>query len=175
MGRLARPELVRDLGLDELRRVVAGGLVPADLAQRARHAPGPPLPSQFRLTPAGAVVAIRRESPRSEGLGAGGGRAVGSVRHRAPSPGEPGDTVLVVPTLDPGLAAVLPSLAGLVAETGSALSHLAILARELGVATVVGVSDARHRFPAGARVVVDGRSGEVHHLTDEDDAEEEVA
>jgi pyruvate,water dikinase len=172
MRRLAGPELVRDLGLDELRCVVAGDSLPADLPRRVRQAPGAPLPSQFRLTPSGAVVAVRPESARSEGLGAGGGRAVGRVRHRPPGPGEPGDTVLVVPTLDPGLAAVLPSLAGLVAETGSALSHLAILARELGVATVVGVPDARRRFPAGARVVVDGRSGEVRHVTDEADGEE---
>jgi hypothetical protein len=34
------------------------------------------------------------------------------------------------------------------------------------------VPDARHRFPAGARVVVDGRSGEVRHVTDEADGEE---
>jgi pyruvate,water dikinase len=174
MGELARPELVRDLGLDELRRFVAGGSLPADLPRRPRQPAGPPLPSQFRLTPGGAVVAVRPPSAGSEGLGAGGGRAVGRVRHRTPSPAEQRDTVLVVPNLDPGLAAVLPALAGLVAETGSALSHLAILARELGVATVVGVPDARHRFPAGAPVVVDGRSGEVRLLIDVENAGEVV-
>jgi rifampicin phosphotransferase len=166
-GRLARPELVRDLGLDELGLVVSGGPLPADLARRAERSAGPPLPARFRLTPAGAVVAVQSESARSDGLGAGGGRAVGRVRHRAPSPDAPRDTVLVVPMLDPGLAAVLPSLAGLVSETGSALSHLAILARELDVATVVGVPDARHRFPAGALVVIDGRSGEVRCVTED--------
>jgi pyruvate,water dikinase len=53
MRRLAGPELVRNLGLDELRRVVAGDSLPADLPRRVRQAPGPPLPSQFRLTPSG--------------------------------------------------------------------------------------------------------------------------
>jgi phosphoenolpyruvate-protein kinase (PTS system EI component) len=48
-----------------------------------------------------------------------------------------------------------------VAETGSFLSHLAILAREFGVPTAVGVDDAVARFPAGATVVVDGTTGEV--------------
>ncbi len=73
---------------------------------------------------------------------------------------EPG-AVLVVRTLDPGLAPLLPRLGGLVAETGSFLSHLAILAREFGVPTVVGVADAVSRFPAGSTVLVDGTTGEV--------------
>jgi phosphohistidine swiveling domain-containing protein len=172
-GRLAHPASVRELGLDELGGVVAGDPPPADLTRRA-GAPGPPLPPRFRLTAGGGVVALRAKSERSEGLGAGGGRAVGCVRQRPPGAGGPRDTVLVVPTLDPGLAAVLPALAGLVSETGSALSHLAILARELGVATVVGVPDARRRFPVGGRVVVDGRSGEVRQLGDAAIAEEET-
>jgi pyruvate,water dikinase len=80
---------------------------------------------------------------------------------------QPADTlpadgaVLVVRTLDPGLAPMLPGLRGLVAETGSVLSHLAILAREFGIPTVVGVEDAVRRFPPGTAVVVDGASGEV--------------
>ena len=69
--------------------------------------------------------------------------------------------VLVVPLLDPSLARLLPRLGGLVAESGSALSHLAILARESGVPTVVGVPDARRRFPEGSVVTVDGTVGSV--------------
>ena len=51
--------------------------------------------------------------------------------------------VLVVRTLDPALAGVLPTVAGLVAETGSPLSHLAILAREYQVPAVVGLAGTR--------------------------------
>ncbi|HEX6249719.1 MAG TPA: PEP-utilizing enzyme, partial [Nocardioidaceae bacterium] len=91
----------------------------------------------------------------------GGGRGVGPVcqgtMHRPPSPGD----VLVVRALEPGLAGWLPGLAGLVAETGASLSHLAILAREYGVPTVVAVHDALNRFPSGVRVLVDGATGEV--------------
>ena len=72
--------------------------------------------------------------------------------------------VLVVRTLDPGLAALLPGLGGLVAETGSVLSHLAILAREYGVPTVVGLTDATSKFSPGTWVVVDGSTGEVSEL-----------
>ncbi len=74
--------------------------------------------------------------------------------------------VLVVHSLDPALAGVLPGLAGLVSETGSALSHLAILAREYGIPTVVGVANAVDRFPAGTVIAVDGTSGAVDSAED---------
>jgi pyruvate,water dikinase len=48
-----------------------------------------------------------------------------------------------------------------VSETGSVLSHLAILAREYGVPTVVGVPDALTRFTEGTLVIVDGNEGDV--------------
>lgn len=76
--------------------------------------------------------------------------------------------VLIVPHLDPALAPLLPGLAGLVSETGSVLSHLAILAREYGVPTVVDLSGARERFPAGSWVVVDGGTGEVSPVESEE-------
>jgi rifampicin phosphotransferase len=69
--------------------------------------------------------------------------------------------VLVTATLTPGLAPLLSRLAGIVAETGSVLSHLAILARESGVATVVGYAGAVAELPAGTVVEVDGDAGRV--------------
>ena len=120
---------------------------------------GPPLPARFRLGSDGTAVAVHTGD--GGGTGAGGGRAVGVADHgHDPAPG----SVLVVDTLDPRLAPVLRDLAGLVASTGSPLSHLAILAREHGVATVVGVSDAPRRFPPGTELLVDGTTGEVSVL-----------
>ena len=49
----------------------------------------------------------------------------------------------------------------LVAETGSVLAHLAILARESGVATVVGHVGAVEEFPEGTTIDVDGDTGQV--------------
>ena len=69
--------------------------------------------------------------------------------------------MLVVQHLEPALAPVLGQVDGLVAETGSALSHLAILAREAGVAVVAGVDGALERFPDGVELMVDGTTGEV--------------
>ena len=88
--------------------------------------------------------------------------------HGTDGPPKPGD-VLVVRTLSPTLAAHLPVVAGIVSETGSVLSHLAILAREYDVPTVVAVGDALHRFPVGTRLLVDGDSGEVRVLTEVND------
>jgi pyruvate,water dikinase len=111
----------------------------------------------FRLTTDGAPVAVRGEEG---GRGAGGGRGTGVVVHAGDGP-PPEGAVLVVRTLDPSLAPHLGRLGGLVAETGSVLSHLAILARESGVPTVVGVDDALRRFPPGSTVLVDGTTGTV--------------
>jgi phosphohistidine swiveling domain-containing protein len=69
--------------------------------------------------------------------------------------------VLVVDALTPTLGPLLPRLAGLVSETGSVLSHLAILAREAEVPIVVGRPGATTDLEDGIVVRVDGQSGEV--------------
>jgi phosphohistidine swiveling domain-containing protein len=94
-------------------------------------------------------------------VGAGGGTASGPV-HVGDDP--PAGSVLVVTHLDPRLAPIVSRLAGLVAETGSPLSHLAILAREHGVATVVGHAGAAERYAPGTVVEVDGTAGTVRVL-----------
>lgn len=155
---------VVDVRLDQLRALLdSGGTVALDL--RRSVTAGPPLPASFRLTEDGVVVPVRTPGDAQGGKGAGGGRGSGPVHlgiEVAPSPGD----VLVVRTLDPGLAALLPDLGGLVAETGSVLSHLAILAREYRVPTVVGLPNATERFASGSWVVVDGSTGEVSRLAD---------
>jgi pyruvate,water dikinase len=165
-GVLADAGLVAFVSLDELRGLVEGGSAPDDLVDRSSVKPGPPLPAAFRQSPSGAIAPVRRRGDhRPGGRGAGGGRGDGRVAHAgngAPKPGE----VLVVRTLSPTLAVHLPVVAGIVAETGSVLSHLAILAREYGVPTVVAVHDAVHRFPVGTRLLVDGDSGEVSVLAE---------
>ena len=163
-GVLESPGEVVNLRLDELSAVLdSRGTVALDL-RRSINA-GPPLPTSFRLTDGGVVIPVREGRDAEAGKGAGGGRGSGPV-HVGTETAPPSGAVLVVRTLDPNLAAVLPDLAGLVAETGSVLSHLAILAREYGVPTVVGLANATERFSPGAWVVVDGSTGEVSGLTD---------
>ena len=160
-GVLTTAGTVSRLRLGELAELVAtGGSVAVDL--RRDTEPGPPLPSSFRLTDDGIVVPVGTGHDGT-GRGAGGGRGSGPVHigtDVAPTAGD----VLVVRTLDPGLAPLLPGLGGLVAETGSVLSHLAILAREYGVPTVVGLAGATERLDDGAWVLVDGTTGDVSEL-----------
>ncbi|MGW0707625.1 PEP/pyruvate-binding domain-containing protein [Streptomyces sp. NPDC002643] len=150
----------------EFVTALEGGPLPDDLDERLPRTASAPLPDAFRLADGGVVVAERPARRSADGTregtgwqGVSGGRAVGTAWDGTGS--RPPDAVLVVRTLDPALAPHLPHLSGLVAQTGSPLSHLAVLAREFGVPTVVGVGDAVHRFPPGTRLTVDGTSGDV--------------
>jgi pyruvate,water dikinase len=154
---------IAHLTLAELEAVVGGsGALPADLPLRAAEPDAAPVPHAFHLGEAGEIVPQQQRTDRGRlgGRGAGGGRAVGPVVHDADG-AIPPRAILVVSSLDPRLAPVIGRLGGLVAETGSVLSHLAILAREQHVATVVGVPDARRRFPPGTELAIDGSTGEV--------------
>jgi pyruvate,water dikinase len=154
------------MSLQEVEDVVSGWPAPAGLTERARPA-GPPLPAMFQLSAEGNPLAVRLPgSHRPGGRGAAGGRAEGVVVHE-PGRARPGD-ILVTRTLDPRLAGFLPALGGLVSETGGVLSHLAILAREYGVPTVVGVDDALDRYAPGSRLLVDGTTGEVRPIAGPD-------
>jgi rifampicin phosphotransferase len=98
--------------------------------------------------------------------GAGIGSAVyrGTVR-RADTPEEafellePGD-VLVVRSTSPAFNAILSIAGAVVTADGGAMSHAAVLARELGIAAVVGASGALD-LPDGATVDVDPIAGVV--------------
>jgi phosphohistidine swiveling domain-containing protein len=160
VGVLPDQPSVRRLGLDELRGAARARTVPTDLHARPDPAATPPrsLPAQFRLTPDNTPVAVAPPTAGPGGVGAGGGAGSGPV-HIGDDP--PVGAVLVVTHLDPRLATVIPRLSGLVAETGSPLSHLAILAREHGVPTVVGHAGATERYRPGQVVVVDGTVGSV--------------
>jgi phosphohistidine swiveling domain-containing protein len=136
------------------RAVVVPGLV-----ERHEHDFGAPLPAWFQLSDVGKAIRTQYDSEVGGGTGAGGGVASGPVTYDTDDP--PNGAVLVTTTLTPGLAPLLPRLNGIVAETGSVLSHLAILAREARVPTVVGYAGATADLPEGAVVRVDGEAGRV--------------
>jgi phosphohistidine swiveling domain-containing protein len=69
--------------------------------------------------------------------------------------------ILVTRQTDPGWAPAFVAIRGLVLERGGMLSHGAILAREYGIPTVVGVAGATARIPDGATVQLDGDQGVV--------------
>ena len=71
-----------------------------------------------------------------------------------------GDVLVTVATT-PAFNVVLPLVGAIVTDRGGMLSHAAIVAREYGIPAVVGSGDATRRIPDGARVRVDGGSGEA--------------
>ncbi|MDQ4104495.1 MAG: PEP-utilizing enzyme, partial [Actinomycetota bacterium] len=69
--------------------------------------------------------------------------------------------VLVTRMTSPYFNVVLPLLGAIVTDRGGQLSHAAIVAREYGIPGVVGTREATRLIPDGARVRVDGKTGEV--------------
>jgi pyruvate,water dikinase len=76
---------------------------------------------------------------------------------------EPGE-VLVVPFTTPAYNAVLGIAGGLITEEGGALSHAAVLARELALPAVIGVPGALSAIADGDEVEVDPVAGTVRLL-----------
>ena len=72
----------------------------------------------------------------------------------------PAGVVLVVSRTTPELAPVLPRIAALLAERGSATGHLVLVAREYGVPALVEVQGAAG-LPEGEVVTVDAYHGKV--------------
>ena len=53
---------------------------------------------------------------------------------------------------------------GLVVERGSVLSHAAIIGRELGIPTVMGVAGATTRIVTGDEIELNGATGQIRIL-----------
>ena len=70
--------------------------------------------------------------------------------------------ILVAERTDPGWVPLYPSCSGLLIERGSLLSHSAVVARELGLPTIVGISGGlMQKLKTGSVVRVDASKGEV--------------
>ncbi len=73
--------------------------------------------------------------------------------------------ILVTSRTDPGWVPLFPSCSALLVERGSLLSHSAVVARELGLPTIVGISGGlMERLKTGDRVRVDATNGVIEIL-----------
>ncbi|MGH2686511.1 MAG: PEP-utilizing enzyme [Actinomycetota bacterium] len=120
------------------------------------------------LTVVSAMEADKANEPLT-GMGIGREPYVGTARvvHDASEAlvsVEPGD-IIVAPYTAPTYNAVLAMAGGVVTEEGGLLCHAAVLARELGLAAVIGATDAMSRIPDGATVEVDPVAGRVRVLS----------
>jgi pyruvate,water dikinase len=162
------------LTVDELT-----GELPADAmttvaerrAQRAEYQ-GLVLPSDWRGVPQperrfDGDAARSRGSVTVSGVGVSSGVVEGRARVVLDpdfDEVEP-DEILVAPTTDPSWASVMFISAALVVDIGGALSHAAVVARELGIPCVVNTRDGTRQIRTGDRVRVDGHAGTVEILS----------
>ena len=73
------------------------------------------------------------------------------------------NAILVTHDLTPSLTIQLDrrAIAGIATDAGTRTSHVAILARSLGLPAVVGLINATERITAGERVILDGSNGRL--------------
>lgn len=69
--------------------------------------------------------------------------------------------ILAAGRTDPGWVPLYPSISGLLIERGSILSHSAIVAREMGIPTIVGIAGLLVSLRDGQVVAMDGSTGLV--------------
>jgi rifampicin phosphotransferase len=106
--------------------------------------------------PAGALVGL----PVSAGTVEGRARVILDM---AEADLEPGD-ILVTAHTDPSWTPLFVTIKGLVTEVGGLMTHGAVIAREYGVAAVVGVEHATRLIRDGQRIRVHGTEGYVEIL-----------
>ncbi len=107
--------------------------------------------------PAGALVGL----PVSAGTVEGRARI---ILNMAEAELEPGD-ILVTASTDPSWTPLFVAVKGLVTEVGGQMTHGAVIAREYGVAAVVGVEHATQLIRDGQRIRVNGTDGYVETLS----------
>jgi pyruvate,water dikinase len=193
-GVLVEPDHALEVTVDELSALLDGrsSLTADDVAARAdersaRSELVPPLqlgpkvdvpldvlPTAMR-TVARALFVLRDASTAVVGARPGlDGDGIGEAVYRgracvARDPGDaldrlqPGD-VLVAFGTTPAYNMVLSIAGAVVVEEGGLLSHAAVIARELGLPSVIGAAGAMHDIPDGALVEVDPLAGRVRVL-----------
>jgi pyruvate,water dikinase len=181
-GLLGDERDIHYLTIDEVTAYVYGAAVTIDarslveLRRREyrqfadRHPPPRITMSGSAHTAASAAAPVTTGPTGGEtlkGTGCGGGVVESDVKVVI-DPGndvEVRGEVLVAPSTDPGWVFLMVAAAALVSERGSLLSHTAIVGRELGIPTVVGVKDATRVLRSGQRVRVDGSAGTVEMVS----------
>jgi len=109
----------------------------------------------------------RGEETVGEGELRGTGCSPGKVTAQAQIVRSPDDDlnlankILVAERTDPGWVPLYPVVAGILIERGSLLSHSAVVAREMGIPTIVGITGLLGTVQTGQLVKMDGRAGTV--------------
>jgi pyruvate,water dikinase len=157
---LSLPEIYAALDSADFRSTVSERRAQHEQERARRHVPLVLLSDG--TTPAAEAAAelgntLLKGSPASPGRVTGSARVILDPHAAHLAQGE----ILVAPSTDPGWTPLFLTASGLVMETGGAMSHGAIVAREYGIPAVVGALGATERIRTGQRITVDGTTGAV--------------
>ena len=178
-GRLVQARVLREkedifyLTFQELHDVVRTNEVDGELIRRRKDAfiahgaltpprvltsDGEVVAGAYRRVgvPAGALVGLAV----SAGLVEGRARVILDMAEADVGP----DDILVTVHTDPSWTPLFVAVKGLVTEVGGLMSHGAVIAREYGLPTVVGVEHATQLIRDGQRIRVHGTEGYVEIL-----------
>ncbi|OON80019.1 rifamycin-inactivating phosphotransferase [Streptomyces tsukubensis] len=179
-GRLVRADVLPEeedifyLTFQELHEVVRSHQVDDRLIQRRKEAfrsyraltpprvltsDGEAVTGAYRRddVPAGALIGL----PVSAGTVEGRARVVIDMTEADLEAGD----ILVTPFTDPSWSPLFVGISGLVTEVGGQMTHGAVIAREYGLPTVVGVEQATRLIQDGQRIRVHGTDGYVEILS----------
>lgn len=177
-GVLQDPHDVFYLSVDEVLGFITGisvnetlqGLVSQRKADRERYrsfCPAERLRTQGTVRLNVVPPRVRPAATHCDGTLQGTGCSAGLVTAEAvvvDNPANAGDVhgkVLIAEMTDPGWVFLMVSAAGLIVEKGSLLSHTAIIGRELGIPTVVGVEGATEFIQNGQVIQMNGQTGKI--------------
>lgn len=147
-------------------------LVERRRARRAEYA-GRTYPSEWVGRPQ-PISPVCDDAALLDGLGVSSGLVEGEVTVVLDPAGAevPPGTILVAPTTDPSWSSLMFISTALVVDIGGALSHCAVVARELGIPCVVNTRSGSRQLRTGDRVRVDGTLGTVEILARAGESEE---
>lgn len=125
---------------------------------------GEPPPLSAFKDRAGCKTETAAAGTQLTGIGVSPGRYTGRARVITSldvnSDLEPGEVIVAI-TTDASWGPLFLAAGAVVVETGAAISHAAIVARELGIPAAVSVTGATQRIRTGSTVTVDGNKGTV--------------
>lgn len=108
---------------------------------------------------------MSKKKPFLRGIGASAGTVTGRAKlvldPSQNSKMERGD-ILVTPITNPLFTPAIMKASAIVTDLGGALSHTAVVSRELGIPAVVGTHKATKILKDGVKIIVNGKEGIVY-------------
>lgn len=155
---------------EELADLIAGKNLTATIEERRKYRAialtleSPPVLFSDDLEAIGRPVPAPAGAKQLQGIALSAGVAEGPalvLSEPSAAPASVEGYILVCPTTDPAWVPLFVKAKGLVMESGGALSHGAIVAREFGLPAVAGLPDIQNRLQTGQKLRVDGGDGTV--------------